>query len=477
MSATPKTPVWFVLTRHWLSLLGAFLVTTAVVSMLFVAPQEIRGHADNPYVGIVFLILPFVFFAGLALIPIGVYLSKRQIREGMAASTFDRGPALRRLAWFLGLTGALNVLIGTQLTVRAVKHMETPQFCGATCHSMAPEFAAHQNAPHSRIECVECHVAPGASGWIQSKTSGMRQLMETVMNTASKPIPSALESNRLVPNRETCENCHWPQRFVGVRLRVFSKFASDEKNTRTETVLLMKVGGLSATSIHGAHLGPGVSIQYGAQDAARQKIPWVEYRNTTTGVTRTFNSADAAKGSENGLHKFEMQCVDCHNRPTHSFDLPDRALDRALAIGEISTGLPFIKKTSLELLQANYATSEEAAAKIPAGLTRFYQDNYSEVSAKRTQDIEQAGKAVLAIYNRNVFPDLKVTWGTYANNLGHMDFPGCFRCHDGNHATASGDSIAQDCSTCHEALATEETSPEILKTLGIADTLAKAQRQ
>ena len=121
--------------------------------------------------------------------------------------------------------------------------METPQFCGATCHVMRPEFAAYQNSPHSRVECVQCHVAPGASGWVSSKAAGIRQLVETVLNTYPRPIPSALESNRLVPARQTCENCHWPQKFGGVRLRVFSKFAEDEANTRTETVLLMLVGG------------------------------------------------------------------------------------------------------------------------------------------------------------------------------------------------------------------------------------------
>ena len=478
MSTTPRTPVWFVLTRHWLSLLGAGLITTAALSMLFVAPQEIRGNSGNPYLGIVlFLILPIVFFTGLALVPVGVYLSKRQIRQGLAEASFERGPALRRLAWFLGATTALNVLIGTQLTYRAVKHMETPQFCGATCHSMAPEFAAYQNASHSRVECVECHVSPGAAGWIKSKTNGIRQLVHTVLHSEPKPIPSALESNRLVPAGETCENCHWPQQFGGARLRVFSKYAGDEANTRTETVLLMMVGGKSISGIHGAHLGPGISIRYAAEDAARQKIPWVEYRNESTGEVRTFSSSDPARGSANTLPQYGMQCVDCHNRPTHAFDLPERAMDRALAGGEISVTLPYIKKKSVELLQVSYGTSEEASAKVPAGLVGFYQENYPQIYAQRARDIEQAGKAVLAIYNRNVFPDLKVTWGTYPNNLGHTDFPGCFRCHDGSHAAGNGEFISQDCNGCHEPLAMEEASPEILRTLGIAKPLTNLQKK
>jgi nitrate/TMAO reductase-like tetraheme cytochrome c subunit len=220
MSATRKKPAWYLLTQHWLSLLGVAFVATALMSWLFVLPQQIRGHVDNPYVGIVvFLVLPAVFFAGLALVPIGVYLRKRQISGEIAEEGFDRKNALRRIAWFFGATTLLNIVFGTQFTYRAVKHMETPQFCGATCHTMNPELAAYQNSSHSRVECVECHVAPGAAGWISSKTNGIRQLFETVLNTSPRPIPSALESNRLVPARETCENCHWPQKFMGARLR------------------------------------------------------------------------------------------------------------------------------------------------------------------------------------------------------------------------------------------------------------------
>lgn len=478
MSAPSDKPTWFLLTQHWLSLLGGALLATAVISWLFVLPLQIRGHVSNPYVGIiVFLVLPAVFFLGLILVPIGIYLRKRQIREKVIEPTFDRKSALRRLAWFFGIVTLLNVLIGTQLTYRAVEHMETPQFCGATCHTMNPEMAAYQNSPHSRVECVECHVAPGAAGWINSKKSGVRQLVETVLSTTPKPIPSALETNRLVPARETCENCHWPQMFSGVRLRVLSKYAEDESNTRSETVLMMLVGGNRFSGIHGAHMGPGVHIRYAAADPKRQTIPWVEYRNTKAGTERIFVSPDSSHDPAKELPKFEMQCVDCHNRPTHTFDLPERAMDKALALGDIPATLPFIKKEGVELLKANYATSAEAAAKLPAALVDFYQHNYPDVYAKRQADVGKAGRTVLAIYQRNVFPELKVTWGTYPNNLGHMDFPGCFRCHDGSHVAGDGKAISQDCSACHQPLAIEETSPEILKTLGIAEQISQIQRQ
>jgi len=478
MGMTTEKPAWFVLTRHWLSLLGVALLVTAVVSWLFVLPQQVRGHVDNPYVGIlVFLILPAIFFTGLVLVPIGVFLSKHQIGGKLAEQSFDRKTALRRIAWFFGATTLLNILIGTQVSYRAVKYMETPQFCGATCHTMNPELAAYQNSPHSRVECVECHVAPGAAGWINSKASGVRQLVETVLKTVPKPIPSALESNRLVPARETCENCHWPQKFNGARLRLFSKFADDEASTRSETVLLMLVGGNWISGIHGAHFGPGVHIRFAAVDAKRQTIPWVESRNTNKGEVRHFVTPGAPPDSATALTQFDMECVDCHNRPTHTFDLPERAMNKALALGEIAAVLPYIKKKSVELLKANYATSAEAAAKLPPALAAFYQQNYPDLYAARSQEIHQAGEAVLAIYNRNVFPELKVTWGTYPNNLGHTDFPGCFRCHDGSHTTTDGKTITQDCNTCHEPLAMDEASPEILKTLGIADRIWKVQKQ
>ena len=475
MHSHNNRPVWVLLAQHWLSLTGAALVVTALVSWLFVLPLHIRGHADNPYVGILaFLVIPIVFFAGLALIPLGIFLGRRSIQKHFEEEVVDRKAALRRLGWFFGITTIANLVIGTQITYRAVEHMETPQFCGASCHVMAPEYAAYKNSPHSKVECVECHVAPGAAGWVASKTNGVRQLVETTLNTFPRPIPSAIESNRLVPARETCENCHWPQKFDGVRLRVISKFADDEKNSRTETVLLMMIGGSTFGGIHGAHFGPGVHIRFAATDPVRQTIPWIEYRNTTTGVTRVFTSgSNPPIGSQ---PQIEMQCVDCHNRPTHAFQLPDRAVDEAMSAGTISAAIPFIKKKSLEVLQTSYGSSAEAAEKIPDTLTNFYRQNYPDV-AGRSQEVARAAQAVLAIYNRNVFPDLKVKWGTYPNNLGHMDFPGCFRCHDGSHSAKDGTTVPQACDLCHQILATDEESPDILKTLGIENRINQNPQQ
>jgi nitrate/TMAO reductase-like tetraheme cytochrome c subunit len=478
VNAIGKRPVWYLLTLHWVSLAGSAIVITAVLSFLFVLPIQMRGHVDNPYIGIiVFLILPAMFFVGLALIPIGIYQEKRRLQKDLGSHESDRKAIIRRLAWFFGITTLANIIIGTQLTYRAVEHMETPQFCGQSCHSMSPEFAAYQNSPHSRVACVECHVVPGAAGWIASKKAGSRQLIETIFNTYQRPVPGAIESNRLVPASKTCENCHWPEKFGSAKLRVITNYAEDEKNTRTQTVLMMMVGGSKFAGIHGKHFGPGIQIRFAAADAQRQGIPWVEYQDNTTGTIQTFVSEGTQPDSYKSLHVYQMQCVDCHNRPTHTFELPERGMNTALALGELSSTLPFVKKKGVELLKTDYSSREEAADKLPAALADFYRQNYPDISNARSQDIQQAGQAILAIYNRNVFPELKVKWGTYPNDLGHTDFPGCFRCHDGLHIESSGATITQDCSACHELVATDEASPEILKTLGLEERISNLQKK
>jgi hypothetical protein len=362
-----------------------------------------------------------------------------------------------------------NLVIGSQLTYRAVEDMETVQFCGQSCHVMKPEFTAHLLQPHQEVSCPSCHIAPGAEGWLKAKMNGTHQLFAVAFNTFPRPLESALESNKLVSSADSCEQCHAREKFIGPRLYVHSEFKDDQANTRMETVLMMRVGGGSLGGIHGAHMGPGVRIRYAAADKKRQTIPWVEYSNSSTNETRTYLASGTKTDAVSSLPTFEMQCVDCHNRAAHSFELPDHAVDRALATGRISAALPFVKKTAIELLKAPYASQDEAAQKIPAALNAFYQQKYGDVWAKSSNDVQLAGRALVGIYQSNVFPDLKVTWGTYPNNLGHMDDPGCFRCHDDSHATANKKTITQDCSTCHEMLATEETSPAILKTLGLGD--------
>lgn len=469
-------PVLAIITGHWLSLLGAGIVTTAAICWILALPSQIRGHVSNPYIGILlFVILPLLFVLGLLLIPAGVFLSRRRIRQGLTEA-MDRPTSMRRLAIFLAVTTFFNIVIASQLTYRAVEHMETTQFCGQSCHVMKPEFTAYQNAIHSRVLCVDCHVAPGAAGWVQSKLAGTRQLLAVALNNHPRPIESAMESDRLVPSSETCENCHWPQVGGNVRLRVIPNYKDDEQNTASQTVLSMVIGGSTGSGIHGSHFGPGIKIRYAAADSKRESIPWVEYRNEKQSVLRTYKTAETKNVDVSKLPTHDMQCVDCHNRPAHVFELPERAVNRAMAAGEIDPSLPFVKKKSMELLNASYRDQEEAERKIVDGLQLYYRQSYPQISADRGAEVQRSAKAVSAIYARNVFPDLKVTWGTYPNHLGHTDSPGCFRCHDDGHTSADNKTITQDCTSCHDMLAVEESSPEILKTLNLGDRIGQLQR-
>ena len=481
MSDNPRRPILMLLTSHWLCFVGAALATTAGFSWLFALPAQLRGNTSNPYIGIVaFILIPIVLVTGLILLAIGIFLGRRRLErmERQLLALPDRSTYIRRIAIFFALTTAANIVIGTEGTYRAINYMETAQFCGQSCHVMKPEFTAHQNSPHANVLCVDCHVAPGAEGWVEGKVAGTHQLIDVVFNNVRKPIESAMESERLVPSRLTCEHCHWPQMFAATKLRVITHFQDDAANTQTQTVLMMMIGGGDLGGIHGKHMGPGVEIHYAAADRARQTIPWVEHRNRKTGAVQTFLADGSTAQSVAKLPRFEMQCVDCHNRPTHSFELPERAVDGALALGRISSALPFVRKKAVELLKAKYASNEEASRAIPAALTAFYQGSDPALCGKRSQEIAAAGAEIAAIYNRNVFPDLGVTWGTYPNNLGHTDFPGCFRCHDGSHSTSDQKAaITQDCSACHEALAMDDPNPGVLKTLDLSDYLASLQKR
>lgn len=457
-------------------MIGGILVTVAGFAWLVALPSQIRGEASNPYIGILlFVILPILFATGLILMPIGLWLAKRRIRLGLAA-VVDRNASLKRLGIFLAVATVLNIVIMSQLTYRAIEHMETAQFCGQSCHVMKPEFTAHEKSPHARVLCVECHVSPGASGWVAAKAAGTRQLIETVFDTFPRPIKSAIESGRLVPASETCEKCHWPEKFDAAKLRIIPEYAEDETNTATQSVLMMMIGGVNRGGIHGRHFGPGISIRYAPADPARQTIPWVEYKDSSRGINRVYLASDSKPADVENLRRYEMECIDCHNRPTHTFEPPERAINHALMAGDISASLPYIRKKSVEILKADYASSEDAARMIPAAIKSYYQQSYPAIAQSRAAEIDTAAMAVLGVYNRNVFPSLKVTWGTYANNLGHTDFPGCFRCHDESHTASDQKTITQDCSACHQLIAASEASPEILKTLGLDEIIANAQK-
>ena len=469
-------PIYF-LGQNPITLIGAVITTsTALTTIAFWFYDIFLPGPPHPYIGLlVFLILPGIFVLGLVLIPIGIWLRRRSLLgRGTLPGVYpaiDLGlPIVRRNVEWVAVATLLNLLIIGTASYRGVAYMDSTGFCGTTCHTvMAPEYAAYQNSPHSRVECVECHIGPGAGWFVRSKLSGLRQVFAVTFKTYSRPIPSPVKYLR--PARETCEQCHWPQRFTGDKFLVNTSYKDNEKNTPQTDVLLLKVGGRTwqgSVGIHGHHLADNARIRYISTDIERQVIPAVYYTDDK-GKTTEFISSDAKPTKEQldrGEHRV-MDCVDCHNRPTHAFDLPENAVDKQMSIGLISPELPYIRKKAVEVLKVDYPTRDVAQQRITGELNNFYRTNYSQIYATRRTLVEQSVKEVAAIYLRNVFPDMRLTWGTHPNNLGHNDSPGCFRCHDGSHTSADGQTITNDCSACHDVLASGEENPKVLSDLGM----------
>jgi nitrate/TMAO reductase-like tetraheme cytochrome c subunit len=469
----------FYLGQNRISVVGAALTTSAGLTMVGLWMAEVIGgepwHAYGTGI-VMFIGLPAMFVLGLLLMPLGIWLRLRKLRKaGQAVTPYPpvdlHNPIfLRGLALFAIATVANVGIVGTG-AYRAVHYMDSTSFCGTACHSvMAPEYTAFVDSPHSRVGCVQCHIGPGASWFVKSKLSGARQLVAVTLGTYSRPIPSPVHELR--PARDTCEQCHWPSKFHGDKLVVKEKYADDEANTRTVSVLMLRIGGTAPggrQGIHGLHLDRNERIRYTSTNR-RQTISEVSYVGDD-GRTVKYTSEDApraagAAGAEPPEHRV-MDCIDCHNRPTHSFPLPERAVDQAIIAGRIGRQLPYVKKKAVELLRAQYPDREAARQAIEAGLPAFYREKYPDVQAREAAAVEAAAAAVRDIYLRNVFPDMKLTWGTHPNNIGHDDFPGCFRCHDDKHKSADGKVISQDCEACHAVLAMEEEDPKVLAELGL----------
>ncbi len=477
MGAGERIGLWIrpavYLGRNATTVTGAVLTTSAAFTLLaFWVVLIVKGGAVHPYTGIIFfLILPAVFVLGLTLMPLGVLRQRRRlVRTGGIPATYPRvdfrDPMLRRGVVLAAGATFLNVIIMGTASYQAVDYMDTPQFCGQTCHTvMAPEFARYRDSPHARVECVKCHIGPGASWFVRSKIAGVRQVFAVTLGTYSRPIPTPVRELR--PARETCEACHWPQKFLGDRFLVRRTYDEDEANTPLSTVLVLKLGGRTwqgRTGIHGRHLDDFDRIRYLATDERRQIIPVVDYVDDD-GKQVEFVSSDAKLAPEaiaQGERRV-MDCVDCHNRPTHGFQMPGSALDEAFTGGLLDRSLPFLKKEGIGILQVDYGSGGDAAARIRTQLHDFYRDGFPAVFAERQEAIDKAADALVRIYTSNVFPEMKVTWGTYPNNIGHDLSPGCFRCHDGSHKSADGRSISSDCDTCHQLLALQDPDPEILK--------------
>jgi hypothetical protein len=447
--------------RNAVSITGAALTTISaglfLTFFLFELLGWTSGHS-NPYLGIIFfIILPSIFILGLLLIPLGAWREHRRRLRGLPPSLrqwprldFNRA-RIRAVTIAVLVLTPINVLIASLAGYKGVEAMDSVGFCGQVCHEvMQPQFVAYENGPHSRVKCVECHIGPGADWFVRSKLSGARQVYAVMMNTHSRPIPSPVHDLR--PARETCEQCHWPTQFHGDKLETRYEYAADEANTESATTLQLRIGGVDVNGqprgIHW-HVAEQNAIEYIALDLARQQIGYVKLTGPDGQVREYFAEGvtpeQLAAGERRG-----MDCVDCHNRPSHRFAAtPDRAVNEAMGAGAIPKDLPFIKREAVTVLTASYATREEAAAEIERRLTTFYRDQHQSIWNTRRDDVGRAVRSVQELHRRNVFPAMKVTFGSYPNNIGHTDSAGCFRCHDDSHKTKTGAAISQDCETCH----------------------------
>jgi hypothetical protein len=455
-----------VITRSTLAIFGTAVGTVGVA--LFVTLMLIQGlgFRGGPYLGIItYLMLPGLVLVCLALIPVGVWRQTKRERAALAHGEpaphlpvidFNSARTRKALAVFgiMAFGAAIVLSVGTY---KGVEYMESVEFCGTACHTvMQPEYTAHQRSPHQRVACADCHIGAGADWFVKSKLSGSWQLIAVAFNLYPTPIPTPVHNLR--PARETCEQCHWPTKFTGDSVRVRTHFSEDEPNTELHTVLMLKIGGQhgdDASGIHW-HVAPGVKIRY-MSSPDREKIYDVEM-TTPDGKVKLFKEGEPAADAV----WREMDCIDCHNRPTHIYRQPGDEIDNSMDQGFIDKKLPFIKREGLRAVQVEYPSQEAARKGIAEDITAFYAKNYPEVAKDKADAIAQAGKALGDVYSWNVFPAMKVTWNTYPNFLGHKQSPGCFRCHDKKHATADGEKIPKKCDTCHILLADEETDPAIL---------------
>ncbi len=451
------------------SLIGGAITSASAMTLIGFWIVAVLGHggSNNPYLGIIFdLCLPAVFLFGLALIPVGIWFRHRRLKAaGQLPSAFPvinfSDPVFRHGVDFVIVATLINFVIVGTASYRGVAYMDTTSFCGQACHVMKPEFAAYHFASHAGVACTDCHVAPSVPGYVHAKVNGTVQLLMVVLHNYPRPV---MADGKVPAAQYTCIHCHNPERLATDKLLVSSTYGDDAKNSVTRSLVLMHIGGRDQfgrlSGIHGAHLG---HIEFVSTDASNQTIPWVGKRNDD-GSTTAF-ATDPKLAPSGPMHT--MDCIDCHNRAAHSFDTPEEALNKDMALGAPSAALPFAHKQGLALIKAHYASEAEANEKITSGFEDFYRSQYPLVWSSQRAQIDQGAKVLANIYSRNVFPFMSVTWGTHPNNLGHNDYPGCFRCHDGNHNSKAGKSITNDCSVCHNLLSVDEPNPKLLAEIGI----------
>ncbi len=448
--------------RNWTSLIGALIVGISLTVNIFLLIVDFLAPRQNPYVGIVtYMILPGITLAGLAVVFVGAMVRYHKLRHGREVVELPQldlniprhrvilGTAFVLIIGFLGFSAVGGY--------QAYHFSDSVEFCGQACHTvMRPEFTAYQGSPHARVACVECHIGPGAEWFVKAKISGVYQVYSVLFNKFSRPIPTPISNLR--PAQETCEQCHWPAKFWGEQLAIRIHYGSDKSNTRREVPLLVKTGGGSirglSQGIHW-HMNIANKIWYVATDKRRQVIPWVRSEEPNGKVTEFVSTVNpiTQEQRKNGEMR-RMDCMDCHNRPSHRYLPPGRALDSSFQAGRIPTDLPYIKKVAVEAMVQPFATTAEANQKIEQYIREFYAKEYPSVVEQHGDRLRPAIEEVKRVYGQNFFPEMRVNWRDYPDDIGHREFPGCFRCHDGKHLSSDGRLIPKDCNTCHDFLET-----------------------
>ncbi len=461
------------ITGNLISLIGTVLMlgSLTLISMLLI--MQSMGFSGGAYLGIItFVVLPVAFVLGTILVPIGILRHRRKqkklsLQEAMKPGNLPvidlNNENTRSLLLGFTLLALPIIALLTGMSYKAVHYMDSTEFCGTACHQvMQPEYTAFQRTAHARVGCAGCHIGTGADWFVKSKLSGSWQLVAVALDLYPRPIPTPVHSLR--PANGTCEQCHWPTKFVGDRLKVRTHFADDETNTEMKTALMVKVGGKEGDSSHGIHwhIDPNHQIRY-LSDPSRTHIYDVELTDKTENTVKVFKSK---KTVPDNAEWRTMDCVDCHNRPSHTFNSPEDEVDMALLEGRIDKSLPYIKREGVRILtEKEYPTHEEARMAILTAVEAFYQQNYPELAD--SEAVAAAGKALGDAYTWNNFPHMNVTWNMYPNHIGHQQAPGCFRCHDNKHKTENGEKISKKCSTCHNIVAKKATDSDILKKLGL----------
>jgi nitrate/TMAO reductase-like tetraheme cytochrome c subunit len=449
--------------RNYISFAGAMIVAASLASIILLFLIEFTKAADNPYLGIVtYVILPAFLIFGLAVIVCGMLLERRRRRRRpesdiAAYPKLDlNDPRQRRIAFTLVGVSFIFIFMSAFGSYRAYEYSESVEFCGRTCHSvMKPEYVAFQATSHAKIRCVDCHVGSGAGSYARSKFNGAHQLYSLAFNKYSKPITTPVANMR--PANETCEHCHWSEKFYGAQFKTFNHYGYDEQNSLRQTRMLINVGGGNPGSgpvagIHW-HMNLANEITYIATDSHRQVIPWIHVKDGRGNVTEYYDRNRPLSAEEvSHADKRRMDCIDCHNRPAHDYLPPDVAVDQSFAAGRLDPSLPYLKRQAIDSLNKPYATEDEAVKAIATNLDAFYRTNYGEVYGQKGDAVKGAISETQRIYQTYFFPEMKTNWETHPNNIGHLYSSGCFRCHDGEHVSNSGKVIRNDCDICHTVI-------------------------